>query len=230
MTTTLNGFSIDILGDYITHFRKSEYNYYSLPHLCEYRIKLTNNRSTRCNAEVFIDGESVGTWRIDSFDNIIIERPANINRRFIFVEERSSIATQAGIYQNKHDNGLISVVFEPEKPNDSFYSAGSYSPLYNSFSNYNSTLQSNQSFNCISSAGTRNITEPSYDAGATILGAGTDQYFNTADQLTDIDSSNITTINLRLVASKKNKPYISIKDAMRTNYNPVPPRINHMHY
>lgn len=36
-------------------------NYYFLPHLSEYKILLENNHDTGCDAEVWIDGEKVGS-------------------------------------------------------------------------------------------------------------------------------------------------------------------------
>src|SRR5437588_410462 len=114
MSTNLNGFSVNIIGDNVIHFKKGEHNYYAVPHLSEYKIKLSNNRPTRCDAEISIDGDLVGTWRVESFDSITIERPANLNRRFIFVQERSNIAEQVGIRSSK-DNGLITVIFKPER-------------------------------------------------------------------------------------------------------------------
>ena len=113
MNTSLNGFSVNILGN-VNSFKKDDHNYYALPHMSEYKIKLTNNRPTKCDAQVFIDGESIGIWRINSFDNIILERPANTNRRFIFIKEGSNIAQNAGIYYNQN-NGLIKVIFTPER-------------------------------------------------------------------------------------------------------------------
>jgi hypothetical protein len=246
MSTNLNGFSVNIIGDNVVHFQKGEHNYYAVPHLSEYKIKLSNNRPMRCDAEVSIDVDPGGTWRIESFDSIVIERPANLNRKFIFVEEKSNVAQEVGI-QSSRDNGLIAVVFSPEKvsPPTMYFNAaaqpsngelgrpgfglGSGSGLGSkywgnegSYLNANSGYQSNtyQHSNGLMSS-TSGIP---YNSGATILGGGTDQYFNTATPIGSIDSNNITTINLRLVAP--NRPnYISIKDAMRKSVA-VPPRID----
>ena len=108
MSTSLNGFSVIILGTDVEHFRNGEHNYYSLSHLSEYYIKLVNNRPTKCHAKVFIEGNSVGTWRIKAFSNITLERQVNINKKFVFIE-KSNADERA-----KYNNGLINVIFKPE--------------------------------------------------------------------------------------------------------------------
>lgn len=64
-----------------------------------------------------------------------------------------------------------------------------------------------------------------YISGATVLGNSTDQYFDNVDPLTNIDTNNITRINLRLVISKQPR-YISVSNAMKNKTNSIPPRIN----
>jgi len=244
MSTTLNGFSINIINDAVNHFKRDEHNYYSLPHLTEYKIALSNNRSTRCDAEVFVDGLSVGTWRIDQYETITIERPADVNRKFIFAAESSPLARQLGVQKNSYDNGLIKVIFRPEKINicrfseypyistPTFYNPsdvtfGEFSQSYTN-SNYsmNDSNQSKSMRGCESVSNECNfIGSDSLSSGATILGSGTDQYFNEATPLTEIDNKNITTINIRLVVAK-NQPYVSLKDELkRRPMTMVPPRI-----
>lgn len=235
MSTNLNGFSVNIQSDSVTHFQKGEYNYYALPHLNKYKIKLTNNRPSKCDAEVSIDGEIVGTWRVKAFSSTVIERPANLNREFIFVEEKSNIAEEAGIQDGDNSNGLITVIFKPEKINsydsirhcstDKYFLSPSIYNGNESCNNWCTTSNesyphSNKSQQCMSYDSFAN--DSSFNSGATILGAGTDQYFNTAKRLTCIDTNNITTINLRLVT--QNNPYVSVKNAMRGKSTSIPPR------
>ena len=54
-----------------------------LPDRSQYKLKLTNGHETNCDAEIFIDGETIGKWRITPYSTITIERPANINRKLI---------------------------------------------------------------------------------------------------------------------------------------------------
>lgn len=220
MTLGLNGFSVNIIGP-VRHFKKNDHNYYSLPNFSEYKIRLTNHRPTRTDAEVFIDGISVGTWRIGPFNSIVVERPANLNRRFVFVEQISKVVEDAGLDINCN-SGLITVIFKPEKINICRFAKSPYisTPTFyddsdTSYADINDDgvyYHSNGSINEMVT--TDNTT--SYNYGATILGKGTDQHFNLADQLTLIDYHNITRINLRLIASK-HKLYLSVKDAMKGN-------------
>lgn len=205
MSVYLNGFSVSIKGNEAVYIQNGKHNYFSLPHMAEYSINLTNNRSTRCDAEVSIDGESVGIWRIEAHDNIILERPANTNRRFVFVDEKSSVAQGAGIEYN-NNNGLIKVVFSPERATG--YQMQSVCPSFESDQLYLSS------------------TNGSFGSGATVLGGRTRQNYGTTNQFIDIDEINTTTIYLRLIVSK-HQPYISIKDSR--HFNPFtlkpPPRI-----
>lgn len=223
MCTSLNGFSVNILGNNVTHFKRGEHNYYSLPHLSEYKIKLTNNRPTKCDAEVFIDGYSVGKWRIESFSSIILERPVNLNRKFIFVGERSNIAQEVGIQKYDQNNGLVSVIFKPEIIMSSYSVEQAYISRPTFSCNEGNANYSNQSYLDSSSIGQieNNI---SFSSGATALGEGTYQYFNTTIPLANIDNNNITTINLRLVIAR-DPYYVSIKNVMRDNINSIPPRV-----
>jgi hypothetical protein len=90
-------------------------NYFLMRHNSTYKLNLTNDRSTKCDAEVWIDGEKVGVWRIEAYGSTIIERPATINRKFVFLRENSSRAHSAGIQSGRSDNGLIKVVFKPAR-------------------------------------------------------------------------------------------------------------------
>ena len=62
----LNRFSIEILNYNARKERINGHTYISLPHRSEYKIKLSNGRDTKCDAQVYIDGEKIGTWRIGS--------------------------------------------------------------------------------------------------------------------------------------------------------------------
>jgi len=232
MSANLNGYAVNILGKSVTYFTRgsnSEYNYFSLPHLTEYTIKLSNNHLTRCDAEIFVDGDSVGMWRIEPLDTIKLERPANLNRRFVFVVEKSHVAKQAGV-RGKSDNGLITVVFTPENKSPSclyfnqpylstasFYDKNQVTYLDANSDGDSMTMKNAGDSRQVYQNSTGSIKELSsaphrqYSSGATILGAGTDQHFTSVQKLRDIDYDNVTTINIRLVVAKNDaRPYISI--------------------
>lgn len=272
MSIELNDFSVSIkaTGNKTYSFKKlGKYNYVSLPNYSLYKIQLTNNRDTRCDAEVKIDGVSVGTWRVPSFDSIIIERPANINRRFVFFRQDSYVAKKAGIEKKSPYNGLISVTFKPElkmnypyNEGDDYTSITGYirTPTFYEKWNYGfdkSPLQTNIDFSApiyrnsgasvqkemnlnmnttmdiYSSNESRSYStsdNDTYVSGATMLGSGTDQQFNTANQLQHYDTNQITTINLRLVVAVPKIPKTTLVNGVK-RYMPLPPKIdNGKHY
>lgn len=116
MSVNLNEFGFSIISDDVTHFTRNngKYHYFSLPNFSEYKIKLINNREARSDAIVSVDGEVIGTWRVPAFDSILIQRPANVNRKLIFIKEDSYTGKYAGVTRDDPNNGLITVVFKPE--------------------------------------------------------------------------------------------------------------------
>lgn len=275
MSIELNDFSVSIKSgkpdqsgstNNTYAFKKlGKYNYVSLPNYSLYKIKLTNNRNTRCDAEVKIDGVSVGTWRIPSFDSILIERPANINRRFVFFRQDSHVAKKAGIEKNSPFNGVISVTFKPELQmnyphniGDDYNQISGYikTPTYYEKWNYGfdkSPLQTDIDFSApvyrnsgasvenemnlnmnttmdIYSSNISYSDNNTYVSGATMLGSGTDQQFNTANKLFKYDSDQITNINLRLVVAVPKIPKTTLVKGIK-RYMPIPPKIdNGNHY
>lgn len=119
MSVTLNEFGFTIVADDVTHLTKNNgrFHYFSLPNLSDYKIKLVNNRETRSDAVVSVDGEKIGTWRVPAFSSITIQRPANVNRKLVFVKEDTYTAKYAGVTRNDPNNGLVTVVFKPEAQN-----------------------------------------------------------------------------------------------------------------
>ncbi len=88
-----------------------------LPHGATYQIRLMNHcHSRRCDAEVTVDGKSVGFFRVDQNGSIILERPLDDHGKFTFFKVDSQEGEQAGAAGiSKDDRGLIQVVFKPEK-------------------------------------------------------------------------------------------------------------------
>lgn len=111
-----NGFGVKV----ITHteqdkLKRGDFNYVALQNNSEYKLQLTNDRSTDAMAEVFIEDDQVGTWFILAKNNITIDRPANVARKFTFFRETDTRAMSAGITPGESSNGLIRVVFYPKK-------------------------------------------------------------------------------------------------------------------
>lgn len=187
----LNGFGVKIIGD-VPFGKLSDdgENYVAIPNMTKYKICLINNNSTETMAEVYVEDENVGTWFINPNSSIEIERPANVNRNFTFVRERSSVARSAGVIPGNEVNGLIEVVFYPKKQKISYVRASSPSKF---------TLQT-RSLSPSSVSPIKKQTSM-YSSGSTVLGSRTNQHFHTRNRYSDeeIDQNKITTITLRLI-------------------------------
>lgn len=240
---SVNGFSlqIQISGLFFENSVRKENingaNYFVVPHGSEYKIKLSNDRSTKSDADVWVDGEKIGTWRINSFGSITIERPADVGRKFVFFKEGSSSAHSAGIVSGRTDNGLIKVVFRPEKENDcctdheglscfskliSRHQQGLFTDRATPFRgiSYNNATQSkNDSFE-YANAFPSSFMANSFSHGATALGGKSDQEFNSVSSIDNIDTANITTIMARLIVDdSSSKPCVSLQKALhQTSY------------
>lgn len=114
---SVSGFSVAIIsnGTEVDPIIRDGAYYISLPNGSHYKIRLSNRHDYRCNAEVSIDGESIGTFRLYSYQNLTLERPADIDKKFTFYRETSRTAQRAGVVEGKEENGLIRVQFIPEK-------------------------------------------------------------------------------------------------------------------
>ncbi len=88
--------------------------YLQLEHNTQYNVVLANKRAMRCDAKVEIDGKHVGTWRLEEYDSIVLERPVHDTGRFTFYKLGSAEATKVGISQQDANIGLVKVTFTPE--------------------------------------------------------------------------------------------------------------------
>jgi hypothetical protein len=108
----LNGYSVRVIGG-----NEKQDGYVEMKHGQTYEIVLRNNKDTRCDAEVIIDGKEIGVFRIEPRCSFNLERPANETKKFTFYETNSEEANEAGVSKINNDNlGLIEVTFKPEKP------------------------------------------------------------------------------------------------------------------
>jgi hypothetical protein len=224
MSVHLNDFKVEILASNIRFIKKSEFNYYALPDHSDYSIRIENNKNVRCDVEITIDNESVGQWRLRPYSSAIIRRPAEIDRKFVFVSDTSHDAFLLGAIHGDSRNGLITVTFKPERV---------YRPccfcehhvtdwMYEPIGAFSSTLRN-------ASNGIRgNLFDEcqmkSMDSGVTILGGSSGQSFSTASPIYDYDSLNETKIHVRLVVNKNssNSEYMSLHD-YSTHSTRIPP-------
>lgn len=106
--SSLRGYALRIPGK-----REKPYGYVQMEHGEQYRIALSNNTYIRCEAQLFIDGKEIGTWRLGSFDRIILERPPDDRACFTAYLLHSKEGRQVELEDNA-DLGLIKAVFTPE--------------------------------------------------------------------------------------------------------------------
>lgn len=130
-TVNSNGFTVEITFNGMSapkHLMNGA-NYFSLPHRAEYKIKLSNNKSARADAHVYIDGEKMGVWRLNQYQLVSIERPVNDHKKFTFLKENTASAHEGGVVSGKSENGIIKVVFKPEKSYDEYDKYDEYDDL-----------------------------------------------------------------------------------------------------
>jgi hypothetical protein len=107
----LNGFGVGV-----SMFQRSvevnQNGYARLQHRAPYAIALFNDTNLDADATVWVDTESIGTFRVRSGSHIDIKRPGHTNRQLIAVARDSYTARSAGV-QRDVNNGRIRVVFQP---------------------------------------------------------------------------------------------------------------------
>lgn len=101
-------------NDYAKTLKIKGHKYIALKNGSSYKVQLRNDRSTRCDALLSIDGEVMGKWRIPAYGKITLERPTKKNKKFTFVEEGTIDAVMGGIESGGQSNGLVTVTFFPE--------------------------------------------------------------------------------------------------------------------
>jgi len=89
--------------------------YVELVHGTQYSLLLHNSTPLRCDAEVTIDTEVVGIWRVNAGSQVRLEHPAQNPGRFTFYQLGTQEAQSANL-QHSAETGLIQVIFRPELP------------------------------------------------------------------------------------------------------------------
>ncbi len=105
----LGNFSVEI-----SQGKMLKSGYVAMKHDTKYTVVLSNSGDVRCDAEVEIDGKSVGIWRIQSHDSMVIERPVHDAGCFTFYKIGTREARKAAIVRSDK-LGLITVLFKPER-------------------------------------------------------------------------------------------------------------------
>jgi len=214
-------------------FRRGRYKYYTIPHNSEYKIKLGNNTETRVDAILKIDGSTMGTWRIEAYSEIVVDRPTYNNRKFTFVREASWQGDMGGVTRGNTNNGLVEVTFIPElivyRRNE--FDGSAYAPASARATGAGSGTPT---FN---EARGLAATNQSYSVGGTVLGADSSQRFSRAPFMVR-DYSRQVVRRVRLVVDeqiRRRRPYVSIREP---GYNddgslfddPIPPQLGRDQY
>lgn len=243
--TSSNGFSVSVSNSTIKYV--DSHKYYALRHEDEYKIILKNDNTTQCDANVWVDGTLVGVWRLKPYSSAQIERPANENRKFTFFKENSKSAQSVGIVAGASQNGVIKVVFKPElRVNTTFSNSNYESDCFGSNEKRRtSKCKSSTSYSSMSNRGvsfgrevedndcmmegcmpqSASLSNSTLSAGATGLGQHSNQYFSSTSALSNIDTNNVTTIEIRLVVDGASPQYVPLKE-YEPKYNIfAPPRI-----
>lgn len=176
--------------------------YVSIAHGQKYKLRLRNSNNTRCDAEVFVDNKHVGTWRIDGRNTITIERPADDTGHFTAYLTDSHDGRQAGLDTGRTENGLIQVIFRPERK-----------PQFNPRQGEKGVIQASLSSE-------RGLSFASTSEMGTGLSGHSGQQFGTAAHI-DYEPGAEVTISLRLIGADESPRPLSPSH----RGNPVPPPV-----
>jgi hypothetical protein len=213
MSVSFDSYSVEIFPDVgIAASEKSDGSYYvKMPgNNCKYAIKLTNSRSTRCDAKVTVDDDHVGTFRLEPYGSLRLERPTYSQGRFTFFIGGSRESHQAGYRMGDGANGLIKVSFTPEKRR--------IVRLRRNYADFGvKSLNANLENSYCASA----ITSSNYQEGMSGLSGHSKQKFHEVAEL-DYDYDNEATIMLRLVGNSESQVESTILPLNSRRTTPYP--------
>jgi hypothetical protein len=175
-----------------------------LQHGQQYSIELSNSSYTRYDAVVSLDGDQVGTYRLNPLQVWDVEHPADSQQRFTFYAASTAEAAQVGeSVVEKDKKGLLEVIFYPEK----------VQPVQ--------TL----GFGFETRGGGGGMKGFNLGAGVSGLSGHSDAQYRRAEKIV-WDFDNAVTITLRLVTGEEDTtPQPFSRRAERMRANPVPPAV-----
>ena len=154
----------------------------------QYKILLGNFHPKRCDAQVFIDGKEVGCWRLGPNETVGLERPPNRHKHFTFYRVGTQRAREVGIQTGAFSNGVIRVVFLPEKV---------ASPIY--LEEFYLSIPSGPHMNF--AAQSMSMTRMQREEGGTGLSGRSKQDYHLAKDLVT-DKTKSVSLSIRLVCSR----------------------------
>lgn len=188
--------------------------YVALSHGRQYAIQLGNHSSRRCQAEVSLDGKSIGTFILSGHSSARLERAPHDTGRFTFYADATAEAEAAGLATiSRPDRGLVQVKFTPEKTRYRYEDVIRLASLSSKSAARGAGGQSQGSWASVG-------REEKTSGGITGLSGHSDQQFETVAGL-DLDESASITITLRLVVGSDGpRPLTATPRG-----NPVPPPV-----
>ena len=104
------GFALSVRGQ-----AEDGAGYVRMAHGTTYAVCFRNDRDRRADAELSIDGLSMGTWRLGPYRSACVERPVEDTGQFTFYRADSADGYAVGSGQvARGDKGRVSVRFIPE--------------------------------------------------------------------------------------------------------------------
>lgn len=204
---------------------ESSDGYVKMQHGQTYKVVLVNTGNRDSDVELNIDGKNTGSFRLNKWSSVTIERPVNDNGKFTFYKDGTVESRHAGIDGvAKRNRGLVQAIFKPEKYKET-YTYDNTVPIscpdvfdYDTPKWLGSLDGLTATYNNSTIKGlARGPSGQSVSSGGTGLSGKSNQSFYTVSDL-DVDPNEFITINLRLVCNESIRPLISAK----VRSNPIP--------
>ena len=176
---------------YSTKIPNSYRPFFQLKDGATYSIVLANDGPTKADAQVFVDGQDCGLFRIEAHSNNIVEHPQFINKKFTF-KSAKNFAESSYEGNEEPQNGKISVLFTPEKNSKSNPPT---TAIPYEVRESNTKLEGQSGY-------TPDVNYSLYDAGTTVLGQEGIPYTAMVAPITDIDNGRIAIVDAWLVVKK----------------------------
>ena len=178
---------------YIPNINNTSNNIY-LFHDTRYSIGILNQSCNDCNADIFIDGAHIGTFRIlKNTSSFQLKRPIECNKSFNFISKNSEHAIITGMASDENPNlGEIRIEIRPRdtsysRQQSTIYAAASantglkvecdYGSASAEFENKTKTHDTHD----IADGGeSTQLDDSGYSEGLTVLGSHTNQSFKHA--------------------------------------------------
>lgn len=191
-----------------------ESGHVGLDHGKQYTVKIQNHDWRQCDAEVQIDGKSIGTFRLSGHGQIALEHSPDDHGRFTFYKSDSADGQAAGAADiGRPDRGLVQVRFVPEKrrPRGRDWGIGILRGAGGQSMRGPEATYS-------ASVGSRGISSSRDEEGITGLSGHSDQRFIEVGEI-DRDEDESVLISLRLVVAHNGPRPLKARSAQA---NPVP--------